>query len=128
MLLLTHIHERAPIVVVATHDVSPGREHALDLSILAIDNLIVSLGMDTWSSLYPKIMTGCCLLGTTCSIASDALAPCAEEAFHTVQISVRLGRLLLAFLLAVVHLLMSSLMLNLATVVPESGLSSSSPI
>ncbi len=128
MLLLTHIHERASIVIVTTHDVSPGREHALHLSILAIDNLIVSLWVDTWSSLYSKIMTGCRLLGATCSIASDALAPCAEEAFHTVQISVRLCRLLLAFLLAVVHLLMSSLMLNLATVVSESGLCSSSPI
>ncbi len=128
MLLLTHIHERAPIVVVATHDVSSGREHPLDLSILTIHNLVVSLGVNTWSSLHSKIMTGCRLLGATCSIASDALAPCAEEAFHTVQISVRLGRLLLAFLLAVVHLLVSSLMLNLATVVPESSLSSSCPI
>ena len=85
--------------------------------------------MDSWGSLHSKIVTCGSLLRATLSIASNPLASCAKETFHTVQISMGLLlRLLLTLFLAVVHFLVASLVLKIATVVSEALLGLASPV
>lgn len=51
MLLLSHAHERLSVIIGPTHDISPGREHALDLAVLATDHLVAALRVDARGAL-----------------------------------------------------------------------------
>ena len=64
MLLLAHAHERGPVVIVPTHDVSSRGEHALDLAILDVHHLVSSLCVYGLSLATQVVAGSSLLLGT----------------------------------------------------------------
>lgn len=92
VLLLTHAHERLSVSVIAAHDVSTRREHALDLpilAILAIDDLRVLTLRVHVLTLASKVVAASGLGSTRLFklptiVTSDSLTTGTEESFHTV--------------------------------------------
>ena len=92
MLLLPHSDERCSVSVIATHNVSSWREHALNLAVLAALHLatlrhVVNRALALQLLAVRGVGPGTRLLKLSRVVATNSLSSRAKEAFHTVQIS-----------------------------------------
>ena len=85
ILRLPHTCETLGGLVVRTaHNVSPWREHALNLAILTVNKLVAARALNLRRALACQIVASRRLLRSRAATATDALPTSAEEALHAV--------------------------------------------